>query len=130
MHVHAWTHAVLPLPGSDHYPSLHSQFAINLPDRSHPINLLDFGAAYLSPSHPLSSSPFHTIQYLCLTTLTQLSPAKKFYQFQNYLNIHFPRLHFLLALIFQTIFYVLLKNSPTCSNLPPTPLFSLYLIFL
>lgn len=67
VHIHAWTHATLPLPSSDHYPSLHPQFAINLPNRSRPINLLDFRAAYLSPSHPLSFSPFHTIQSLSVS---------------------------------------------------------------
>lgn len=132
VHTHARTHMLLPLPGSYHYPSLHPQFAISQPNRSHPINLFDFGAAYLSPSHLLSISPFHTIQYLCLTTLTQLSPANKLYQFQKLLKYPAPLSSLPFSAVLSNYFYALLKNSdsPTFSNLPLTPLFSLYLTFL
>lgn len=40
-----------------------------------------------------------------------------------------PHLHFPFRVVLSSYFYVLLENSPACSNLPLTPLFRLYLTF-
>lgn len=87
------------------------------------------GSLSISISPPQFHS-FHTIQYLsvappshnsllprnCITfkiTKTSSSPSS------------FP-----FSVVLSSYFYALLKNSPTCSNLPMTPLFRLHLTFL
>lgn len=105
VHIHARTHTLLPLPGWYHYPSLYPQFAISQPNRSHPINVFDFGQPinlHLTPSASLFFTPYNIS--LCLTTLTQLSPANKLHQFPNYLNIQLLCARWLLVLCYQTIF--------------------------
>lgn len=86
-------HQCAPSPDSYHYPSLHPLFGISRPDRSCPIALSHSRPAYLSLSHPLSYLSFSVslffTPYLLSPSrnpLTQLSPAYKLYQFQNYLN--------------------------------------------
>lgn len=89
--------------------------------------------AYLSKSHPLSISLFHTIQYLSLshhphTTLScqQIASVSKLLKYPA------PLCSLAFSAVLSNYFYVLLKNSgsPARSNLLLTPLFSLYLTFL
>lgn len=133
-HIHAWTNTLLPLPGWYHYPSVYPQFAISQPNWSHPINVFDLGGAYLSPSHPLSLFLFlhHTTSLSLLHHPHTTLSCQQIASVSQLLKYPAPLCSLPFSAVRSNYFYVLLKNfgSPACSNLPLTPLLSLYLTFL